>query len=73
MWTVGELVVIVTPASVLGGLLMSGVFCLAIVWTEHKVLPPGYRLGAAARWWVLVSGVFLMGLGLLSTWQLLAG
>ena len=73
VWTVGELVVIVTPASVLGGLLMSGVFCLAIVWTEHKVLPPGYRLGTAARWWVLVSGMFLMALGLLSTWQLFAG
>ena len=73
VWTVGELVVIVTPASVLGGLLMSGVFCLAIVWTEHKVLPPGYRLGIAGRWWVIVSGVFLMALGLLSTWQLFAG
>ncbi|QBR93479.1 Nramp family divalent metal transporter [Nocardioides euryhalodurans] len=73
VWTVGELVVIVTPASVLGGLLMSGIFCLAVVWTEHKVLPPAYRLGRAARWWVIVSGVLLMALGLLSTWQLFAG
>jgi Mn2+/Fe2+ NRAMP family transporter len=70
VWTVGELVVIVTPASVLGGLLTSGLFCLAIVWTEHKVLPPAYRLTAAGRWWVLLSGILLTILGLVSTWQL---
>ncbi|MGH3348285.1 MAG: Nramp family divalent metal transporter [Nocardioides sp.] len=73
VWTVRELVVIVTPASVLGGLLISGVFCLAIVWTEHKVLPKAYRLTTAGRWWVLLSGVFLMGLGVMSTWQLVVG
>lgn len=70
VWTVGELVVIVTPASVLGGLLMCGVFCLAIVWTEKRVLPKEYRLTAPGRWWVIVSGVLLMGLGVMSTWQL---
>ncbi|MGH8867435.1 MAG: hypothetical protein ACRDYU_05505 [Actinomycetes bacterium] len=70
VWTVGELVVIVTPASVLGGLLMCGVFCLAIVWTEHKVLPKEYRLTTPGRWWVLVSGLMLMILGVVSTWEL---
>ncbi|MGH3386472.1 MAG: Nramp family divalent metal transporter [Nocardioidaceae bacterium] len=72
VWTIGELVVIVTPASVLGGLLMSGVFCLALVWTERRVLPPQYRLTTAGRWWVIVSGVLLTFLGLISTWQLFA-
>lgn len=72
VWTVGELVVIVTPASVLGGLLMSGVFCLAIVWTEKKVLPPQYRLNTAARWWVIISGIVLFLLGVVSTWELFA-
>ena len=71
VWTVGELVVIVTPASVLGGLLTSGLFCLAIVWTEHKVLPPAYRLSPAGRWWVILSGILLTVLGVVSTWQLL--
>lgn len=70
VWTVGELVVIVTPASVLGGLLMSGIFCLAIVWTESRVLPPEHRLTTAGRWWVIVSGVLLTVLGAISTWQL---
>ncbi|WP_219412622.1 Nramp family divalent metal transporter [Pseudonocardia nigra] len=72
VWTVGELVVIVTPASVLGGLLTSGLFCLAIVWTEHKVLPPAYRLSRAGRWWVVLSGILLTVLGVVSTWQLFA-
>ncbi|MPZ97270.1 MAG: hypothetical protein GEU96_20735 [Propionibacteriales bacterium] len=72
VWTIGELVVIVTPASVLGGLLMSGVFCLALGWTERRVLPPQYRLTTAGRWWVIVSGVLLTVLGLISTWQLIA-
>ncbi|MDT0377413.1 Nramp family divalent metal transporter [Streptomyces sp. DSM 42041] len=72
VWTIGEVVVIVTPASVLGGLLMSGVFCLALVWTEKKVLPKQYRLGTAARWWVILSGLFLAFLGCVSTWQLFA-
>jgi Mn2+/Fe2+ NRAMP family transporter len=70
VWTVGELVIIVTPASVLGGLLMAGVFCLAIVWTEKKVLPKEYRLTASGRWWVIVSGLLMMTLGVVSTWQL---
>lgn len=72
VWTVGELVIVVTPASVLGGLLMSGIFCLAIVWTEKRVLPPQYRLTTAGRWWVLISGVVLVVLGVISTWQLFA-
>jgi Mn2+/Fe2+ NRAMP family transporter len=72
VWTVGELVVIVTPASVLGGLFMSGVFCLAILWTEKRVLPEQYRLTPAGRWWVLVSGVLLSTLGVISIWQLFA-
>jgi Mn2+/Fe2+ NRAMP family transporter len=72
VWTVGELVVIVTPASVLGGLFMSGVFCLAILWTEKRVLPEQYRLTPAGRWWVLVSGILLATLGVVSIWQLFA-
>lgn len=70
IWTVGELVVIVTPASVLGGLLTSGLFCLAIVWTEHKVLPPQLRLSTAGQWWVIISGVLLTVLGVISTVEL---
>lgn len=72
VWTIGEVVVIVTPASVLGGLFMSGVFCLAIVWTERRVLPKQYRLTTAGRWWVILSGVFLVALGAVSIWQLFA-
>ncbi len=71
VWTVGQLVIIVTPASILGGLLTSGIFCLAIVWTEHKVLPKPLRLSVPGQWWVVGSGILLTGLGLISTWELL--
>ncbi|MGO1172739.1 MAG: Nramp family divalent metal transporter [Actinomycetaceae bacterium] len=70
VWTVGELVIIVTPASVLGGLLTSGLFCLAMLWTEKKVLPETHRLSVPARWWVGLSGVLLTVLGVVSTVEL---
>lgn len=70
VWTVGQLVIIVTPASVLGGLLTSGLFCLAILWTEKKMLPETHRLSKPGRWWVLISGILLTLLGVVSTWAL---
>ncbi|MBG6184836.1 Mn2+/Fe2+ NRAMP family transporter [Arthrobacter sp. CAN_A214] len=71
VWTVGQLVIIVTPASILGGLLTSGIFCLALVWTEHKVLPKQLRLSTPGQWWVICSGVLLTVLGIVSTWELI--
>lgn len=72
LWTIGEVVVIVTPASVVGGVLMCGVFCLAVLWTEKKMLPKALRISAAGWWYVLVSGLLLVVLGIISTWQLFA-
>lgn len=70
VWSGASFIVIVTPASILGGLFMSGVFCLAVVWAEHKVVPKEYRLSTASRWWVILSGLLLIVLGILSIWQL---
>lgn len=72
IWTVGEVVAIVTPASVIGGVLMCGIFCLAMLWTEKRMLPRALRLSAAGWWYVLVSGLLLSVLGIISTWQLFA-
>jgi hypothetical protein len=72
-WTVGELVVIVTPASIVGGVLTGGIFCLALLWTEKRMLPPAYRLRGFAYWWVMVAGVLLTLLGLVSIYELFAG
>ncbi|MQA86538.1 MAG: hypothetical protein GEV03_18375 [Streptosporangiales bacterium] len=72
VWTVGELVAIVTPASILGGVLGCGIFCLAILWTEKRMLPRQYRLSTAGWWYVLLSGLLLTALGVISTWELFA-
>lgn len=72
VWSGAEFIFIVTPASVLGGLFMCGVFCLAMVWTEHKVLPKALRLSTAAKWWVILSGLLLAALGIVGIWELVA-
>lgn len=70
VWSGAGFVYIVTPASVLGGLLMCGVFCLVLVWTEYKVLPKSFRLGIPGQIWVVLSGLFLCFLGVVSLWEL---
>lgn len=72
VWSGAEFVFIVTPASVLGGLFICGVFCLAMVWTEHKVLPANLRLSKPAQWWVIISGMLLSILGIIGIWELIA-
>lgn len=72
VWTVGELVAIVTPASVLGGVFGCGIFCLAILWTEKRMLPKAYRLSTAGWWYVLLSGLLLTALGVIAIWELVA-
>lgn len=73
VWTIGEVVAIVTPASVIGGVLMCGVICLAMLWTERQVLPPAYRLTTPGRIYVLCAGILLVVLGVISVWELLFG
>lgn len=72
VWTIGEIVAIVTPASVLGGVFGCGIFCLAILWTEKRMLPRSYRLSTAAWWYVLLAGVLLTVLGVIAIWELFA-
>lgn len=72
VWSGAGFIYIVTPASVLGGLFMCGVFCLAMVWTEYKVLPRAFRLSTPGQVWVVLSGLFLCVLGVVSIWQLFA-
>ncbi|GAB3523611.1 Nramp family divalent metal transporter [Arthrobacter monumenti] len=72
VWSGASFIVIVTPASILGGLFMSGVFCLAVVYAEHRVVPKQLRLSTASRWWVILSGLLLIVLGLISIWELFA-
>lgn len=70
VWSGASFIVIVTPASIMGGLLMSGVFCLAVVWAEYRAVPKEYRLRTGTRVWVILSGLLLIALGVLAIWEL---
>lgn len=71
LWTGWNMVTIVTPASIVGGVLTGGLWCLAMVWTEKRMLPAPYRMSGAGRWLLLISGVVLTTLGLISVLQYL--
>ena len=66
MWAGGNPVAIVTPAAIFGGVLTCGIWCLLMVWTDRKYLPPQLRM---SRWLVIlniVGGLFLTGSGIFS-------
>lgn len=66
MWAGGNPVAIVTPAAIFGGVLTCGIWCLLMVWTDRKYLPPQLRM---SRWLVLlniIGGLFLTGWGIRS-------
>ena len=73
MWMGGNPVAIVTPAAIFGGVLTCGLWCLLMVWTDHRFLPAPLRMGWPLRVINLISGVFLTGWGLRSAFDFFAG
>ena len=73
MWMGGNPVSIVTPAAIFGGVLTCGLWCLLMVWTDHRFLPAPLRMGWPLRVLNLVSGVFLTGWGLRSAFDFFTG
>lgn len=65
-WTVGDLVIIVTPAAIFGGVLAGGFWCFGILWAEKVVLPPAYRIGKVGWWLTLFGGVMLTTFGVIA-------
>ncbi|MBW3602166.1 MAG: Nramp family divalent metal transporter [Actinobacteria bacterium] len=65
-WTVGDLVIIVTPAAIFGGVLAGGLWCFGILWAEKVVLPPAYRIGKVGWWLTLFAGVLLTAFGVMA-------
>lgn len=64
MWLGGNPVQIVTPAAIFGGVLTCGLWCLLMVWTDRRFLPPGLRMGALLLWLNVASGLFLTAWGI---------
>jgi len=69
VWTGIDPVVLLTPTSLVGGVLGVGSMALAMYYTERKVLSPTYRLKGLAMWLNLVAGVGLMAFGVIAILQ----
>ena len=60
---------IVTPAAIFGSVITCGLWCLAGVYAERKLLPAAYRMRPALAVLVVLSGLFLTGLGIAAAGQ----
>jgi len=65
-WAGFNVVTIVMVGSILGGALSCGLWCLAQIYAERKVLPPEYRMAPWVVCCVAVSGVFLIAMAVFS-------
>lgn len=68
-WLGFNVVVILTIGGLLGGTLGCGLWALAQVWTESKMLPPEYRMKPWVRYATILSGIFLLTMATLSIGQ----
>ena len=69
MWTGFKPVEIVTPAAIFGSVITCGLWCLAGVYAERKLLPAAYRMRPVLAMLVVLSGLFLTALGVAAAWQ----
>jgi len=65
-WAGFNVVTIVMVGSILGGALSCGLWCLAQIYAERKVLPPQYRMAPWVVVCVALSGVFLIAMAVFS-------
>ena len=63
MWLGGNPVEIVTPAAIFGGVLTCGLWCLLMVWTDRRFLPPELQMKQPLLILNIVCGLFLLGWG----------
>ena len=69
MWTGYDPVEIITPAAIFGSVITCGLWCLAGVYAERKLLPAAYRMRPLLAVLVVLAGLFLTGLGIAAAWQ----
>jgi hypothetical protein len=61
-----DLVALVTPSTIIGGILAGGIYSIGLLYAERVTLPPGYRLGTVARVLLIVAAIFLTIAGLIA-------
>ncbi len=61
-----DLVALVTPSTIVGGILAGGIYSFGLLYADRVALPPGYRLGPVARVLLIVAAIFLTVAGLVA-------
>src|ERR687894_2187328 len=61
-----DLVALVTPSTIIGGILAGGIYSIGLLYIERVALPPGYRLGTLTRVLLIVAAIFLTVAGLVA-------
>ena len=69
MWTGFNPVEIITPAAIFGSVITCGLWCLAGVYAERKLLPAASRRKPLLTGLVVLAGVLLTVLGVAAAWQ----
>lgn len=69
LWTLKDPVSIITPAALIGGVFTCGLWCLAMLWTDRRFLPPVLQMPWLLRLAVAVSGIVLTSLGVKGIWD----
>ena len=64
-----ELLDIMTPAGILGGVVGCGVYCLLNPWADRRFLPASLRIRRPLAFWNYLAGVAFLGMGLKALWD----
>jgi len=59
-----DLVALVTPSTIVGGVLAGGIYAGGLLYAERVTLPPQYRIGTVARVLLIAAAIFLTVAGL---------
>src|ERR671917_938412 len=59
-----DLVALVTPSTIVGGVLAGGIYAAGLLYVERVTLPPQYRIGTVARVLLIAAAIFLTVAGL---------
>jgi hypothetical protein len=73
IWTDWDPVALLTPASLLGGLLACGLWCFTMLWADRRFAPAPLAMGGPLRVALGIAGVLLSGFGLTALIDYLTG
>lgn len=69
LWTGLRTVTIVKITSPLSGVLGCGLWCLAMLWTDRRLMPPPYRMPRPLFFLTLVAGLVMVAAGSYTTYR----